>query len=52
MPSLSLILGDLPDPGIEPGSPILQAGSLLSEPPGKSGDPMDVGNLISGSSAF
>ena len=24
--------GDLPDPGIEPGSPILQADSLLSEP--------------------
>ena len=27
--------GDLPDPGIEPGSPVLQADSLLSEPPGK-----------------
>ena len=27
--------GDLPDPGIEPGSPALQADSLLSEPPGK-----------------
>ena len=27
--------GDLPDPGIEPGSPTLQAVSLLSEPPGK-----------------
>ena len=26
--------GDLPDPGIESGSPALQAGSLLSEPPG------------------
>ena len=26
--------GDLPDPGIEPESPALQAGSLLSEPPG------------------
>ena len=25
--------GDLPDPGIEPGSPELQAGSLPSEPP-------------------
>ena len=43
---------DLPDPGIEPGSPALQAGSLLSEPPGKPGDPVDVGNLIPGSSAF
>ena len=27
--------GDLPNPGIEPGSPTLQAGALLSEPPGK-----------------
>ena len=27
--------GDLPDPGIEHGSPALLAGSLLSEPPGK-----------------
>ena len=27
--------GDLPDPGIEPGSPALQADSLLSEPTGK-----------------
>ena len=27
--------GDLPDPGIQPTSPVLQADSLLSEPPGK-----------------
>ena len=27
--------GDLPDPGIEPGSPALQAESLPSEPPAK-----------------
>ena len=27
--------GDLPDPGIEPGSPALQADSLLFVPPGK-----------------
>ena len=27
----------LPDPGIEPRSPALQADSLLSEPPGKEG---------------
>ena len=27
--------GDLPDPGIEPGSPALQADFLPSEPPGK-----------------
>ena len=26
---------DLPDPGMEPGSPALQGDSLLSEPPGK-----------------
>ena len=26
--------GDLPDPGSEPGSPALQADTLLSEPPG------------------
>ena len=28
-------LGDLPNPGIKPGSPALQVGSLLSESPGK-----------------
>ena len=27
--------GDIPNPGIEPGSPALQADSLPSEPPGK-----------------
>ena len=27
--------GDLPDPGIKPGSPTLQADTLPSEPPGK-----------------
>ena len=31
--------GDLGDPGIEPGSPALQADALTSEPPGK--DPRD-----------
>ena len=29
------LLGDLPDPGIEPGSPAFQVDSLLSQPPGK-----------------
>ena len=29
------ISGDLPDLGVEPVSPALQADSLLSEPPGK-----------------
>ena len=28
-------LGDLPNPGIEPGSPALQADTLPSEPPGR-----------------
>ena len=27
--------GDLPDPGIKPRSPAMQAGALTSEPPGK-----------------
>ena len=27
--------GDLPNPGIEPGSPALQADYLLTEPPGE-----------------
>ena len=27
--------GDLPDPGIEPGSPALEADALTSKPPGK-----------------
>ena len=30
--------GDLPNPGIEPGSPSLQADALPSEPPGKPKD--------------
>ena len=30
-------LGDLPDQGIEPGSPASQADALPSEPPGKLG---------------
>ena len=34
--------GDLPDPGIEPGSPTLQVDSSLPEPPGKPGPkPLD-----------
>ena len=28
--------GDLPNPGIKPGFPVLQADALQSEPPGKS----------------
>ena len=31
--------GDLPNPGIKPGSPELQTDALLSEPPGK---PLDI----------
>ena len=29
--------GDLPNPGIEPGSPARQGDSLPSEPPGRTG---------------
>jgi len=36
MSSLSLSPGDLPNPGIEPRSPSLQADSLPAEPQGKS----------------
>ena len=36
--------GDLPDPGIEPGSPILQSDSLWSEPPGKPVSAVAKGN--------
>ena len=32
-------LEELPNPGIKPGSPALQADSLPSEPPGKPNDP-------------
>ena len=38
--------GNLPDPGIEPRSPALQADSLLSEPPGKGGG--NLPGVISG----
>ena len=34
--------GDLPNPGIEPGSPTLQEDSLLHEPPGKTLTDKDV----------
>ena len=37
--------GELPDPGIEPRSPTLQADSLLSEPPGKM---MTMGSILQG----
>ena len=33
--SLSLLQGNLPNPGIEPRPPALQADSLPAEPPGK-----------------
>ena len=38
---------DLPDPGMEPGSPALQADVLLSEPPGKpgTGNPLQYSRL-------
>ena len=36
--------GDLPDPGIEPGSPAVQADSLPSEPPGHLEVPVTLGS--------
>ena len=36
--------GDLPNPGMEPRSPAMQADSLLSEPPGK---PKNTGGICS-----
>ena len=38
--------GDLPNPGIEPGTTALQADSLLSEPPGKLGGCIDKDSVI------
>ena len=38
--------GDLPDPGIEPRSPTLQADALTSEPTGKLGVPNQRDSLI------
>ena len=38
--------GDLPNLGIEPRSPALQADSLLSEPPGKPKEPKGMKNTI------
>ena len=35
--------GDLPDPGIEPGSPALEADALPSEPPGMPYWPLSAG---------
>ena len=42
--SLSFLQGNLPNPGIEPRSPTLQADSLPAEPPGKPKNP-GVGSL-------
>ena len=39
------ISGDLPNPGIEPRSPILLADSLPSEPPGKPFHLLALGNI-------
>ena len=37
--------GDLPNPGIEPRSPALQADSLLAAPPGKKPDTKSLSHL-------
>ena len=44
--------GDLPDPGIEPGSPALQVDAILAELPGKPflpPEPLVIPNLFSAS---
>ena len=38
--------GDLPDPGIEPRSPALQADALTSEPPGKTAKVITKSNSL------
>ena len=44
--------GDLPNPGIEPRSPILQADSFLSEPPGPRIPEWETYSCSRGSSIF
>ena len=44
--------GDLPDPGIEPGSPTFQADALTSEPPGKPIDEVRNSKLSSRQSSY
>jgi len=38
--------GDLPNPGIKPTSPTLQADSLLAEPPGKLSLPKKINKML------
>ena len=40
--------GDLPDPGIEPGSPAFQADALTAEPPGQQWTQLKIRVLYSG----
>ena len=44
--------GDLPDPGIEPGSPALQADALTSEPQEKPKGEMGFLKQLDGSTAL
>ena len=39
--------GDLPNPGIKPRSPALQADALPSEPPGKPNPLLPIANILS-----
>ena len=41
----ALLQGDLPNPGIKPRSLLLQADSLLSEPPQKPKEPTSAGEI-------
>ena len=45
-------LGDLPDPGVKPRSPALQADSLPSEPPGKPSLSPDLSSMTITSSSI
>ena len=45
-PSLYPSSRDLPDPWIEPASPVFQADSLLTEPPGKPSKSITLTNNI------
>ena len=44
--------GDLPDPGIGPRSPVLQADSLPSEPPGKPSNNKQLEHVLRFTEAF
>ena len=46
--AIPLLQENLPAPGIEPGSPTLKAGSLISEPPHSKGARWEAGSWVNG----